>query len=413
MSAPDAATPRQIRVLFYTAYPQRMAGANRSMFELVGNLPAWVTPTVLVGGDGEVARAYQEAGIDCRVLPARGTLGRFGRGALSGGLVGRLRTGLFDLVPFIAQLRSLISRERPDIVHLNDLRGALTAAPAARLAGVPVVMHLRGEIPFGGALRRLLEAAPHRIIAVSEGVRASLSPAARERAVTVYNGTGDISDRGDTPVPWLGRLRREGVAVVCCFASVVPFKGHHHLIRAIGKLNRRGWRDKAAFVCVGDLVAEHGAYHAWLAELIEAEGADNLTFTGWRPDPFPFYRNADLTVLPSVSAERLSYGGEERAVRGNEGFPRTHLEAMSFSLPVVGTRIAGVPEQVEDGVTGLLVEPSDPEQLADALEALLADPEQRRRMGEAGHARVRRLFSTDAYVAGVTEVYRELLGRAG
>jgi glycosyltransferase involved in cell wall biosynthesis len=83
---------------------------------------------------------------------------------------------------------------------------------------------------------------------------------------------------------------------------------------------------------------------------------------------------------------------------------------MSFSLPVVGTRIAGVPEQVADGVTGLLVEPGDEQGLADALETLLKSPALRREMGQKGRERVERLFSTDAYVAGVTEVYRDLLG---
>jgi len=399
-----------LRVLFYTAYPQRMAGANRSMFELVTNLPDWIKPTVLVGGEGEVARAYQDAGVPCRVLPARGALGRFGRGALAGGAIGRLRTALADLLPFIAQLKRVVAEEKADLVHLNDLRGAMTLAPAARLSGVPVIMHLRGEIPFRGLLHRLTERAPHRIIAVSDGARNSLSPAARNRAVTVYNGTRDISDRGAAPLRWLSALRAEGVAVVSCFASVVPFKGHHHLIRAVGLLNRQGWRDRAAFVCVGDLVEEHHAYQAWLYELMEAEGVDNLTFTGWQPDPFAFYRNADITVLPSVSFERLSYGDAEHDVRGNEGFPRTHLEAMSFSLPVIGTRIAGVPEQVEHGVTGFVVEPSDPQALAQALETLLKSPDLRRQMGHAGRERVEALFSTDAYVAGVTRVYRDLLG---
>lgn len=101
--------------------------------------------------------------------------------------------------------------------------------------------------------------------------------------------------------------------------------------------------------------------------------------------------------------------GERIEVRVSEGFPRTHLEAMRFGVPVVGTRIAGVPEQVEHGVTGLLVEPGDPAALADALERVLACPEQARSMGRAGIERVDRLFSTRAYVDGVLRVYSEIL----
>jgi glycosyltransferase involved in cell wall biosynthesis len=407
---PQGAAQAPIKVLFYTAYPQRMAGGNRSMFELVTNLPDSVKATVLIGGEGEVADAYRAAGVPCRIVPAPGALGSFGKSALSGGPLRLLRTTLMDVAPFVGRLRRIIAEERPDIVHLNDLRGALTAAPAARLAGVPVILHLRGEIPFAGTLRWFMERAPHRIIAVSEGVRNSLTPAAKARTVTIYNGTRDISGRGEAPLPELEALRKKGVAVVACFASVVPFKGHHHLIRAVGALNRRGWRDKAAFFCIGDLVPEHAPYQAWLEALIAEEGAQNLSFTGWRPDPFPYYRNADITVLPSVTIEKVHYAGADHVVHGNEGFPRTHLEAMSFSLPVVGTRIAGVPEQVADGVTGLLVEPGDEQGLADALETLLKSPELRQDMGQKGRERVERLFSTDAYVAGVTEVYRDLLG---
>ena len=68
--------------------------------------------------------------------------------------------------------------------------------------------------------------------------------------------------------------------------------------------------------------------------------------------------------------------------------------------------IAGVREQVEDGVTGFVVPPGDPQALADALEELLADPELRTHMGLAGRERVQRLFSTDAYVSRVVQVYQ-------
>jgi glycosyltransferase involved in cell wall biosynthesis len=206
-------------------------------------------------------------------------------------------------------------------------------------------------------------------------------------------------------------MRARGRLVVCCFASVAPFKGHHHLVRAVAELNRRGWRDRVLFLAVGDFPEGSREYHAWLWELCREQGVDNLTFTGWQADPFPFYQLADVTVLPSVSHERLQLPGGTVQVRGTEGFPRTHLEAMALGIPVVGTRIAGVPEQVVDGGTGLLVPPSDPAALADALERLLASEPLRRTLGSAARERALERFSTAAYVAGVCREYDRILVR--
>jgi glycosyltransferase involved in cell wall biosynthesis len=293
---------------------------------------------------------------------------------------------------------------------VNEPRAALLAVPAARLAGVPVVAHLRGEMPLRRLGRFLYEAGADRIITVSDGVRDTLSAGGRRKAVTVYNGTR-VPPTGQTPPAWPAGLRAGGKLVVCCFASVAPFKGHHHLVRAVAELNRRGWRDRAVFLAVGDFPEGSAEYHAWLWELCRETGVDNLTFTGWQADPFPFYQLADVTVLPSVSHERLQLPGRAMEVRGTEGFPRTHLEAMALGIPVVGTRIAGVPEQVVDDVTGLLVPPSDPAALAGALERLLDSEPLRRRLGSAARERALERFSTAAYVAGVCREYDGIPGR--
>jgi len=408
VSAPGRNGDGVRRVMYYMGYPQRMAGGNRSMFELVVNLPPRVRPLVVVAGEGRVVDAFRAAGVEVEVVVPPGGLNRFGRAVLAQSAAGRARMAVAEAAPFVLRLRRMIAERGIDLVHVNDVRGAALAAPAARMAGRPVVAHLRGELPFGRLGRFLFERSGHRIVTVSEGVRATLSPAGRRRAVTVYNGIRELPP-SPRKLPWLESLRARGVAVVACFASVVPFKGHHHLVRAAALLNERGWRDRVAFVCVGDLVAEHGPYREWVMGTMRELGVDNVTFTGWQDDPFAFYPYADLTVLPSVTYERIDLGGGETIeARGNEGFPRTHLEAMRFGLPIVGTRIAGVPEQVLDGVTGRVVEPGDPAALADAIEELLRDPARRREMGERGRERVERLFSTRAYVEGVLAVYDAL-----
>jgi glycosyltransferase involved in cell wall biosynthesis len=92
-----------------------------------------------------------------------------------------------------------------------------------------------------------------------------------------------------------------------------------------------------------------------------------------------------------------------------EGFGIVLIEAMYASLPVVAFGVNGVPEVVDDGVTGLLVSPDDVGALRGALESLASDPERAKRMGEAGRARALRLFMPEAHVAQLVELYDELL----
>lgn len=394
-------------MLYVVADHTRMAGANRGLVELIRNVPSWVVPHVLVTSEGRVAEAFRAEGIACEILVPGHAMNTFGGWLMTTSVLTRLGIAVRELVPFTLRLCRVLRRHRIGVVHVNDGRGALLAAAAARLAGVPIVGHLHGELQLSGMGRWVTERVPDRIVAVSEGARRTLSPRARRKATTVHNGMTAAS-RPTHPIPFLASLRARGVKVVCCFATLTPFKGCHHLIDAVATLNARGWRDRLAMLWIGDILEGHAGYHAWLARKIEAQGIDNLTFTGWHDAPFSFYPYADATVLPSVSNEDLVFDGRSHRVVGSEGFPITNLEAMSFGVPVVATRISGVPEQVEDGATGLLVPPAAAAALADAIEALLREPDVARAMGRAGARRAQERFSTAAFVDGVVRVYADV-----
>jgi glycosyltransferase involved in cell wall biosynthesis len=111
-----------------------------------------------------------------------------------------------------------------------------------------------------------------------------------------------------------------------------------------------------------------------------------------QPDLFALYAAADVVVVPSVWPEPLS---------------RVFFEAMALGRPVVATAVGGSPEQVEDGVTGLLVPKRDPAALAGAVSDLLLDPERKKKMGEAARRRLATVFDEERLVTALLAVYRE------
>jgi glycosyltransferase involved in cell wall biosynthesis len=154
------------------------------------------------------------------------------------------------------------------------------------------------------------------------------------------------------------------------------------------------WRDVVSAV-PGAVLALIGAGELdpdLRAHAAELGLGDSVRFVDPRPDLASAYADADVFVLTSLW----------------EGLPYVVLEAMSFGLPVVATGVDGIPEAVEDDVTGLLVPPARAEETAVALTSLLCDPARRAAMGEAGRTRVGSHFGLDAMADALVAVYREV-----
>src|SRR5207244_12563600 len=119
-------------------------------------------------------------------------------------------------------------------------------------------------------------------------------------------------------------------------------------------------------------------------------------FLGYQEDVAPFYAAFDALVLPS----------------SNEGTPVSAIEALAAGRPVVATHVGGVPDVVQEGEHGFLVEPGATGELADRLARLARDPELRERMGKAGRERVLPRYAVDRLVDDVDRLYRSLPGAA-
>jgi len=208
-------------------------------------------------------------------------------------------------------------------------------------------------------------AAAELVVAVSDDAQgkaaALLDPADRAKIHTVRMGV-DLARF--SPV---GEEAATGDLTVLCLGRLVERKGHRFLLEAFAGI------EGARLVIAGE-GPERGAIEE-LAERAGVAGRVELTGVVGQDEALRLYRAADVFCLPSLA----------------EGLPTVLIEAMACAVPVVATRIDGVPELISDGSDGLLCEPGDSAALAGALAQLTEDPGERRRLAVAGREKVERL----------------------
>lgn len=273
-------------------------------------------------------------------------------------------------------------------LHIGHLHLGPIGLVIRRLFGLPYVLYLHGGEMAPYLRYRAVRAVVRRIV---EG--ASLVVANSRFTVAHYEGLGIRLRRVEIlppvastrtfrpdldPEPARARYGLHGARVILTVGRLVPRKGHEAVIRAVQQLREE-------FGSVRYVIAGAGPEEPRLRALAESLGcADRVVFAGRVPDEdLPgLYAACDVFAMPSRALD---------ARDGIEGFGTVFLEAGACGRPVVGGRSGGVMEAVEDGVTGLLVDPQDAGALAEALRKLLRDPALCRRMGEAGRLRAERL----------------------
>jgi glycosyltransferase involved in cell wall biosynthesis len=307
----------------------------------------------------------------------------------------------------ILRLRDLLHERRVEILQTHGARSNFYGRLAGRLARTPVVISTVHNSLYDYPVGRLRKAiyltldrvsAPlaHCILCVAESHRRELIGRYRlppERVVTIPNGV----DLGRFRAAESGeQVRKElGIPddspVIGIIGRLTHQKGHCYLLRALPMLAC----DHPALRC---LVVGDGHLYGELVELVTRLGVqDRCIFMGVRQDIPAVLSALDILVVPSLS----------------EGMPYVVLEGMASGKPVVATAVNGIPEVVEDRVTGRLVPRQDSGALVEVIGELLTDPESSAVMGRAARRKVEERFSVERWIARLEALYNDLTGRGG
>ncbi len=376
MNTPDTGTRSGLPRVLIVSTNADLAGAPAHVRDLVLSLRDRYAFTVVFGEDGPIRDTLADQGIATRILPGM-------RSAI---------TPLTDLRT-IGQLLGIIRDVKPAVVHAHSTKAGLVARVAGRLAGVPVAYSVHGwgfgpgrprlQSIFVRASERLLAPVTQAFLSVSatDAATGRRALGLTERTLhLVRNGVPDTDARADP-----GRQ-----ADFVMVARTDYAKNHQMALEAFSRTAGRAGVE-TRFTCVGG-------------------GTDDPAFIRdarrWAGDAAP---RLDLLGARADIPDLLSRHGVFVLSSRYEGLPLSIIEAMRSGLPVIATRVGGVPELVIDGETGLLVGPDDVGAMADAMRRLASDSALRSRLGAAGRQRFVEHFTVERMRQRIAGVYDALI----
>jgi glycosyltransferase involved in cell wall biosynthesis len=392
----------------------RYGGPGRSLFYILKYInKAKIDPYVLVPKEDIFTDLVKKEGLGDKIIveekfpenlqSPRLNWIRFTAGNTSQSSLSKLRKivsvtlNVIDLFVFIVTAPFLIGKRKIDIIYCNGTQAKIVGTLIGFLNRRPVIWHVRNiqqTKPLGITMNFLASlTVVKRIICVSRPT-AEQFRFGRDKVTIIHNGI-DTEDFDPDKIKGLLRLEFDipkGAVIVGSTGRIVPRKGYEYLIRAalsmISRLDDEV--SKVRFVVVGDTPYFFQDNHLQVLKGMVSElGLEEFfIFTGYKKDVGPYLKDFDIFVIPSNYPDP---------------FPRVVIEAMSFALPVVGFKVGGIVEAVENGVTGFLNEPGNTEQLGEGILKLIQDWSLRVSMGVGGRERVRRLFSAKERTKDIEE----------
>jgi glycosyltransferase involved in cell wall biosynthesis len=310
------------------------------------------------------------------------------------GLSRRSRGALWEWGPLLALLRD----ERIDVLHSHQFGSNFWASILGRMAGTPVVIAHEHNWSFEG--QRMRQVLDRHVIAPRANAFLAVSRETRRGMIELEGIDPDrvrfVPLGIATPAAPTGDVRAElGIPdeapVIGTACTLRPEKALDVLVRAAAVLLDE-------FPDLRLLIAGEGPDRARIEGLIGQLGVgETVTLLGGRGDIPDFLQALDVAVCSSDW----------------EGSPLSVMEYMEAELPVVATRVGGIPDMISDGVEGVLVPPGDPEAIATAVAGLLRDPDEAAEMGRRGQRRRREEFDLDVTARQIGNLYEELYAASG
>ena len=337
-------------------------------------------------GEGDMTYYAKERGIEPIIIPE----------------LGRSLSPIRD-IKTLWKMYQLIQKEKPDVVHTHAAKAGFVGRVAAWLAGVPVIVHTFHGHVFRGyfspnktlffiVLERITARMSDTVITLSDGLRREL---AEEYHIT-RKGRITVLPLGLDLDIFTKMIRKSGgfrsthsipadAPLIGIVGRITPIKNHTLFLNAAVQI--RNQQPTARFVIVGD-----GETRAEVEALVDTLGLrEAVIFAGWQRDVAQIYSDLDVLVISSI----------------NEGTPVTVIEALAAGCPVVATAVGGLPDLLDHGKLGKLVNDQTPESLAKAiLETLAAPPD-----GAEAKALMVDRYGIERLVKDLDGLYRGILAK--
>lgn len=343
-------------------------GAERMLFDLVRHLnkERYEVKVATVVNGGPLVEDFRAAGVEVKIFQKKSRLG----------------------LGVIRQIYKYLRKEKPRLVHTHLFGGDTWGRLAAIFARVPVIVSTEHNtnLDEGWLKRRIkkfLSFFTKRVITVSKAVKeysAAIDRIKRKKIVVIPNGI-EIDKFAAIPEKQFGSPSIIGVV-----GRLEEQKGHEYLFEALNLLKTIPW----TLWVVGD-----GFLKANLERLAkDLSLRERIIFLGARRNIVEILSQIDIFVLSSLW----------------EGLGLAVLEAAAAGKPIVASRVGGIPEIIEDGKTGVLVQAKNVKSLADGLERVLLGEREAKEMGRKAREVVAEKFSVEKMVEGYERLYEELMG---
>jgi len=381
-----------VRIVFVN-HTAQWSGAEIALMRLVQTLASCHEVVVVCPQPGRLLDEVRARGLSWLALPETAASLRQHPVRTPLGMLQLARAGL--------ALESIVRRVRPDVIHANGLRAGLIAAPGARWRRSPTLVQVHDQLPhnvMGSTIRRTVSATADEVVAVSDKTARDFNfglPVSKAHHIYISID----HQRFDPTIAGSSTLRAElGVGdapLLAQVAQITPWKRQHTAIEALARL--REIEPSAQLVLVGAVVFaseryDNQAYEQELHDLVRRLGLEGAVhFVGQREDVPELMKTVDLTLLPSV----------------NEPFGTVVVESMAAGTPALVSDDGGMPEFVDDGVSGRVLTTHDPIAWAHAAADLLGDRHALKRMG-AEAIRAARRFTDRQYAAQMEAAYERM-----